>query len=156
MQLITDVNIAVAVEAIQAIGNLARGLRTHFSGSSRFLLPVLLVSKLCSFVHTRFDTYLYQYICIFISFIWYIWEIMLSGFLWPSLFLLFALCPFCFNKFPFDYAIGLSIYGPKNIRTFENLSSNLSCAAFFERNFWRLLLACIENGSYFLFFVEWY
>ncbi|XP_057949966.1 protein MOR1 isoform X2 [Malania oleifera] len=41
-KLITDVNIAVAVEAIQAIGNLARGLRTHFSGSSRFLLPVLL------------------------------------------------------------------------------------------------------------------
>ncbi|KAG6755568.1 hypothetical protein POTOM_041399 [Populus tomentosa] len=40
--LITDVNIAVAVEAIQAIGNLARGLRSHFSGSSRFLLPVLL------------------------------------------------------------------------------------------------------------------
>ncbi|THG23725.1 hypothetical protein TEA_019522 [Camellia sinensis var. sinensis] len=30
------------VEAIQAIGNLARGLRTHFSGNSRFLLPVLL------------------------------------------------------------------------------------------------------------------
>lgn len=44
LQLITDVNIAVAVEAVQAIGNLARGLRTHFSGSSRFLLPVLLVS----------------------------------------------------------------------------------------------------------------
>lgn len=41
-KLITDVNIAVAVEAIQAIGNLARGLRTHFSGGSRFLLPVLL------------------------------------------------------------------------------------------------------------------
>ncbi|XP_057470901.1 protein MOR1-like isoform X2 [Actinidia eriantha] len=41
-KLITDVNIAVAVEAIQAIGNLARGLRTHFSGNSRFLLPVLL------------------------------------------------------------------------------------------------------------------
>ncbi|KAJ6894748.1 protein MOR1 [Populus alba x Populus x berolinensis] len=41
-KLITDVNIAVAVEAIQAIGNLARGLRSHFSGSSRFLLPVLL------------------------------------------------------------------------------------------------------------------
>ncbi|KAK9267215.1 hypothetical protein L1049_009635 [Liquidambar formosana] len=41
-KLITDVNIAVAVEAIQAIGNLAKGLRTHFSGSSRFLLPVLL------------------------------------------------------------------------------------------------------------------
>ncbi|KAJ0016894.1 hypothetical protein Pint_11462 [Pistacia integerrima] len=41
-KLITDVNIAVAVEAIQAIGNLARGLRTHFSASSRFLLPVLL------------------------------------------------------------------------------------------------------------------
>ncbi|KAK8296374.1 hypothetical protein V6Z11_D05G118200 [Gossypium hirsutum] len=41
-KLVTDVNIAVAVEAIQTIGNLARGLRTHFSGSSRFLLPVLL------------------------------------------------------------------------------------------------------------------
>ncbi|GMY38218.1 protein MOR1 isoform X2 [Fagus crenata] len=41
-KLITDVNIAVAVEAIQAIGNLARGLRLHFSGSSRFLLPILL------------------------------------------------------------------------------------------------------------------
>ncbi|KAF7115927.1 hypothetical protein RHSIM_RhsimUnG0043500 [Rhododendron simsii] len=37
-----DVNIAVAVEAIQAIGNLARGLRNHFSGNSRLLLPVLL------------------------------------------------------------------------------------------------------------------
>lgn len=44
LQLITDVNMAVAVEAIQAIGNLARGLRTHFAGSSRSLLPVLLVS----------------------------------------------------------------------------------------------------------------
>ncbi|XP_038725142.1 protein MOR1-like isoform X2 [Tripterygium wilfordii] len=41
-KLITDVNIAVAVEAVQAIGNLASGLRTNFSGSSRFLLPVLL------------------------------------------------------------------------------------------------------------------
>ncbi|KAG9155040.1 hypothetical protein Leryth_019560 [Lithospermum erythrorhizon] len=41
-KLITDVNIAVAVEAIQAVGNLARGLRSHFSGNSRFLLPVLL------------------------------------------------------------------------------------------------------------------
>ncbi|XP_061996116.1 protein MOR1 [Rosa rugosa] len=41
-KLITDVNIAVAVEAIQALGNLAKGLRTHFSGSSRFLLPGLL------------------------------------------------------------------------------------------------------------------
>ncbi|KAL3736833.1 hypothetical protein ACJRO7_025720, partial [Eucalyptus globulus] len=41
-KLITDVNMAVAVEAIQAIGNLARGLRSHFSGSSRSLLPVLL------------------------------------------------------------------------------------------------------------------
>ncbi|CAA3011554.1 MOR1 isoform X1 [Olea europaea subsp. europaea] len=41
-KLITDVNIAVAVEAIQAIGNLATGLRTHFSGNSRLLLPVLL------------------------------------------------------------------------------------------------------------------
>lgn len=45
LQLITDVNIAVAVEVIQAIGNLARGLRTHFSAGSRFLLPVLLVSS---------------------------------------------------------------------------------------------------------------
>ncbi|KAK6267582.1 hypothetical protein QUC31_011742 [Theobroma cacao] len=41
-KLVTDVNIAVAVEAIQAVGNLARGLRTHFAGSSRFLLTVLL------------------------------------------------------------------------------------------------------------------
>lgn len=41
-KLIIDINIAVAVEAIHAIGNLAKGLRTHFSGSSRFLLPVLL------------------------------------------------------------------------------------------------------------------
>ncbi|ONK78042.1 uncharacterized protein A4U43_C02F13600 [Asparagus officinalis] len=41
-KLVTDVNLAVSVEAIQAIGNLARGLRNHFSGSSRFLLPVLL------------------------------------------------------------------------------------------------------------------
>ncbi|KMT04298.1 hypothetical protein BVRB_8g183730 [Beta vulgaris subsp. vulgaris] len=41
-KLVTDINIAVAAEAIQAIGNLARGLRAHFSGSSRFLLPVLL------------------------------------------------------------------------------------------------------------------
>ncbi|CAO2823819.1 unnamed protein product [Amaranthus hypochondriacus] len=41
-KLVTDVNLAVSVEAIQAIGNLARGLRAHFSGSSRFLLPILL------------------------------------------------------------------------------------------------------------------
>ncbi|XP_072993641.1 protein MOR1-like isoform X1 [Typha latifolia] len=41
-KLVTDVNLAVSVEAIQAIGNLARGLRNHFAGSSRFLLPVLL------------------------------------------------------------------------------------------------------------------
>ncbi|KAK1581520.1 hypothetical protein Q3G72_006760 [Acer saccharum] len=41
-KLITDVIIVVAVEAIQAIGNLARGLRTHFSVGSSFLLPVLL------------------------------------------------------------------------------------------------------------------
>ncbi|KAG0468134.1 hypothetical protein HPP92_017462 [Vanilla planifolia] len=40
--LVTDVNLAVSIEAIQAIGNLARGLRTNFSGSSRLLLPVLL------------------------------------------------------------------------------------------------------------------
>lgn len=30
------------MEATQAIGNLAKGLRTHFSGNSRNLLPVLL------------------------------------------------------------------------------------------------------------------
>ncbi|XVE94328.1 hypothetical protein REPUB_Repub01dG0271800 [Reevesia pubescens] len=42
--LITNLN--MAVEAIQAIGNLARGLRTHFSGSSHFLLPILLVEGL--------------------------------------------------------------------------------------------------------------
>ncbi|XP_047059405.1 protein MOR1 isoform X2 [Lolium rigidum] len=41
-KLVTDVNLAVAVEATQAIGNLAKGLRTHFSGNSRNLLPVLL------------------------------------------------------------------------------------------------------------------
>ncbi|PWA59320.1 ARM repeat superfamily protein [Artemisia annua] len=41
-KLITDVNIAVGVEAVQAIGNLALGLRTNFSASSRFILPVLL------------------------------------------------------------------------------------------------------------------
>ncbi|KAG0466434.1 hypothetical protein HPP92_018014 [Vanilla planifolia] len=41
-KLVTDVNLAVSIEAIQAIGNLARGLRTNFSGSSRLLLPVLL------------------------------------------------------------------------------------------------------------------
>lgn len=41
-KLVKDVNMAVSVEAIQAIGNLARGLRAHFSGSSRVLLPVLL------------------------------------------------------------------------------------------------------------------
>ncbi|XP_025815163.1 protein MOR1 isoform X3 [Panicum hallii] len=41
-KLITDVNLAVSVEATQAIGNLARGLRAHFSGNARMLLPVLL------------------------------------------------------------------------------------------------------------------
>ncbi|XP_047310498.1 protein MOR1 [Impatiens glandulifera] len=41
-KLVTDVNIAVAVEAVQAIGNLSRGLRTNYSGNSRLLLPVLL------------------------------------------------------------------------------------------------------------------
>lgn len=46
LQLITDVNIAVATEAIQAIGNLAKGLRNHFAGNSRLVLPVLLVSFL--------------------------------------------------------------------------------------------------------------
>jgi cytoskeleton-associated protein 5 len=49
-KLITDVNLAVAVEAIQAIGNLACGLRTHFSASSRFMLPVLLVSHVASLI----------------------------------------------------------------------------------------------------------
>jgi hypothetical protein len=43
LQLITDVNLAVSVEATQAIGNLARGLRAHFSGNARMLLSVLLV-----------------------------------------------------------------------------------------------------------------
>lgn len=46
LQLITDVNLAVSVEATQAIGNLARGLRAQFSGNARMLLPVLLVSLL--------------------------------------------------------------------------------------------------------------
>lgn len=46
LQLATDINLAVSVEAIQAIGNLARGLRNHFAASSRFLLPVLLVSNI--------------------------------------------------------------------------------------------------------------
>ncbi|XP_042752685.1 protein MOR1 [Lactuca sativa] len=41
-KLVMDVNLAVSVEAVQAIGNLASGLRTHFSASSRFLLPILL------------------------------------------------------------------------------------------------------------------
>ncbi|KAL6853776.1 hypothetical protein ACP4OV_019805 [Aristida adscensionis] len=41
-KLVTDVNLAVSVEATQAIGNLASGLRNHFSGNSRMLLPVLL------------------------------------------------------------------------------------------------------------------
>ncbi|XP_073101212.1 protein MOR1-like [Elaeis guineensis] len=41
-KLVTDVNLAVSIEAIQAIGNLARGLRNHFAASSRFLLPLLL------------------------------------------------------------------------------------------------------------------
>lgn len=51
MQLVTDVNIAVAVEAVQAIGNLASGLRKDFTSGSKLLLPVLLVSLfylLCS------------------------------------------------------------------------------------------------------------
>lgn len=50
-QLVADVNLAVSVEAVQAIGNLARGLRSHFSGSSRFLLPILLVSMLIESRH---------------------------------------------------------------------------------------------------------
>lgn len=39
---ISDVNIAVAVEAVQALGNLASGLRTNFSASSQCVLPTLL------------------------------------------------------------------------------------------------------------------
>ena len=46
LQLVTDVNMDVSVEAIQAIGNLAQGLRTHISGSWRILLPILLVSAI--------------------------------------------------------------------------------------------------------------
>lgn len=46
LQLVTDVNIAVGVEAVQAIGNLATGLRKDFTAGSRFLLPVLLVSSM--------------------------------------------------------------------------------------------------------------
>ncbi|KAL6614280.1 hypothetical protein ACP70R_036550 [Stipagrostis hirtigluma subsp. patula] len=41
-KLVTDANLAVSLEATQAIGNLARGLRVHFSENSRMLLPVLL------------------------------------------------------------------------------------------------------------------
>ncbi|KAH7416157.1 hypothetical protein KP509_14G078100 [Ceratopteris richardii] len=41
-KLITDVNLAVAVESVQAAGNLAKGLRKDFSSLSRMLLPVLL------------------------------------------------------------------------------------------------------------------
>ncbi|XP_042428595.1 protein MOR1-like [Zingiber officinale] len=41
-KLVTDVNLTVSVEAIQAIGNLAKGLRNHFAASSRYLLPILL------------------------------------------------------------------------------------------------------------------
>ncbi len=43
-QLVGDVNLAVAVEAVQAIGNLASGLRKDFTAGARLLLPVLLVS----------------------------------------------------------------------------------------------------------------
>ena len=50
VQLVTDVNIAVAVEAVQAIGNLASGLRKDFTSGSKLLLPVLLVSDLGFYV----------------------------------------------------------------------------------------------------------
>ncbi|CAI5527573.1 unnamed protein product, partial [Closterium sp. Naga37s-1] len=40
--LTTDVNIAVATEAIQAAGNLAKGLRKDFSSGARLMLPALL------------------------------------------------------------------------------------------------------------------
>jgi cytoskeleton-associated protein 5 len=43
-KLVGDVNLAVAVEAVQAIGNLASGLRKDFTAGARLLLPVLLVS----------------------------------------------------------------------------------------------------------------
>lgn len=46
-QLVSDVNIAVAVEAVQAIGNLASGLRKDFNSGSKLLLPVLLVYSAC-------------------------------------------------------------------------------------------------------------
>ncbi|KAL4564409.1 hypothetical protein LXL04_028473 [Taraxacum kok-saghyz] len=38
-KLIIDSSLAVAVEAVQVLGNLAAGLRTNLSASSRFLLP---------------------------------------------------------------------------------------------------------------------
>ncbi|CAI5988183.1 unnamed protein product [Closterium sp. NIES-65] len=41
-KLTTDVNIAVATEAIQAAGNLAKGLRKDFSSGARLMLPALL------------------------------------------------------------------------------------------------------------------
>ncbi|CAM6047665.1 unnamed protein product [Sphagnum compactum] len=41
-KLVGDVNLAVAVEAVQAIGNLASGLRKDFTAGARLLLPVLL------------------------------------------------------------------------------------------------------------------
>ena len=41
-KLITDVNIAVATEAIQAVGNLARGLRRDYAVGSRMLLATML------------------------------------------------------------------------------------------------------------------
>ena len=37
---------AVSVVAVHAFGNLAQGLRTHFSGSLCILLPILLVSAI--------------------------------------------------------------------------------------------------------------
>jgi cytoskeleton-associated protein 5 len=45
-QLITDVNLAVGVEAVQATGNLAKGLRKDFGSGARLLLPTLLVCHL--------------------------------------------------------------------------------------------------------------
>ena len=41
-KLITDVNIPVATEAIQAVGNLARGLRRDYAVGSRMLLGTML------------------------------------------------------------------------------------------------------------------
>ena len=69
LQLITDVNLAVSVEATQAIGNLARGLRAHFSGNARMLLPVLLVRNIIFSltVHCHSIVLLFLIRCVFLN-----------------------------------------------------------------------------------------